>query len=160
MTDTAALNTQKIVEAENASASATEEKSAATTATAPRKRGKQKQVRIPHVVFHINASFSNTYISVTDPHGNVKARKGGGECGFKGARKGTPFAAQEATRQVAAQAKDLLGATSCDIKVKGIASGREPAIRAVAASGFDIKSIEDVTPIPHNGVRRRKKRRV
>src|SRR5687767_15804526 len=125
-----------------------------------RKSGKRKEKRnVPHGVAHIQATFNNTIVSLTDPEGNLLSWSSAGRIGFKGSRKGTPFAAQVAA-QNAAQLAQEHGIRSVDVKVKGPGAGRESAIRALAASGLDIKSIKDVTPIPHNGCRPPKRRRV
>ena len=112
-----------------------------------------------HGIAHVHASFNNTHVTITDLEGNVVAWSSAGTLGFKGSRKGTPFAAQQAATTVAATAKDS-GLRSLDIRVKGPGSGRESAIRALQAAGVEIKSIRDVTPIPHNGCRPPKRRRV
>jgi small subunit ribosomal protein S11 len=127
----------------------------------PRKTFKKRgEKRIVHSGYaHIHASFNNTMITITDTEGNVIAWSSAGGVGFKGSRKGTPFAAQVAA-QNAAQLASEHGVRSVDVKVKGPGAGRESAIRALAASGLDIKSIKDVTPIPHNGCRPPKRRRV
>ena len=122
-----------------------------------KKRGEKRIVH--HGFAHIQASFNNTIVTITDPEGNVVAWSSAGGIGFKGSRKGTPFAAQVAA-QNAAQLAQEHGIRSVDVKVKGPGAGRESAIRALAASGLDIKSIKDVTPIPHNGCRPPKRRRV
>jgi len=114
---------------------------------------------IPHGVAAISATFNNTIVSITDPMGNVISWSSAGRIGFKGSRKGTPFAAQVAA-QNAAQLATEHGVRSVDVRVKGPGAGRESAIRALAASGIDIRSIRDVTPIPHNGCRPPKRRRV
>ena len=129
-------------------------------AAARRQSGKRKERKnIPHGVASIAATFNNTIVSITDPMGNILAWSSAGRIGFKGSRKGTPFAAQVAA-QNAAQLAQEHGVRSVDVKVKGPGAGRESAIRALAASGLDIKSIKDVTPIPHNGCRPPKRRRV
>ena len=110
-------------------------------------------------VAHVQASFNNTIVTITDTDGHVITWASAGKVGFKGSRKGTPFAAQVAA-QNAAQLAQEHGVRSVDVKVKGPGAGRESAIRALAASGLDIKSIKDVTPIPHNGCRPPKRRRV
>ena len=107
----------------------------------------------------INATFNNTIVAISDPMGNTLSWSSAGRIGFKGSRKGTPFAAQVAA-QNAAQLAQEHGVRSVDVRVKGPGAGRESAIRALAASGLDIKSIKDVTPIPHNGCRPPKRRRV
>ncbi len=108
---------------------------------------------------HIKATFNNTMITITDASGNVVCWASAGEQGFKGSRKSTPFAAQTAAASVAKKALDL-GVTSVEVFVTGPGSGREAAIRSMAASGMEINLIRDVTPIPHNGCRPRKRRRV
>lgn len=124
------------------------------------KGGKKKEKRVvPHGVAHIQASFNNTLITIADPEGNVVSWSSAGRIGFKGSRKGTPFAAQVAAQGAAQIARDS-GMRTVDVQVKGPGGGRESAVRALAASGLMIKSIRDVTPIPHNGCRPRKRRRV
>ena len=126
-----------------------------------KKSGRKKEKRIvPHGVCNIQATFNNTIITISDPEGNVLTWSSAGQIGFKGSRKGTPFAAQVAARNVANQARDLVGMRTVDVKVKGPGGGRESAVRALAAAGIGVKSIQDVTPIPHNGCRPRKRRRV
>ena len=122
-----------------------------------KKRGEKRIVH--HGLAHIHASFNNTTVTITDTEGNVVAWSSAGGIGFKGSRKGTPFAAQQAAGAAATAAKDS-GLRSLDIRVKGPGSGRESAIRALQAAGVEIKSIRDVTPIPHNGCRPPKRRRV
>ncbi len=125
-----------------------------------RKAGKKKEKRIvPHGVVHIQATFNNTIVSLADPEGNVLTWSSAGRIGFKGSRKGTPFAAQVAAQAAGNAAKDL-GVRSVDVMVKGPGAGRESAVRALQAAGIEVKSIKDVTPIPHNGCRPRKRRRV
>jgi small subunit ribosomal protein S11 len=129
-------------------------------AAARRQAGKRKERKnVPHGVASIAATFNNTIVAISDPMGNMLAWSSAGRIGFKGSRKGTPFAAQVAA-QNAAQLAQEHGVRSVDVKVKGPGAGRESAIRALAASGLDIKSIKDVTPIPHNGCRPPKRRRV
>jgi small subunit ribosomal protein S11 len=108
---------------------------------------------------HIKASFNNTMISVSDAGGNIVCWSSSGAEGFKGSRKGTPFAAQMAAASVAKKALDM-GVTSVEVYVNGPGGGREAAIRSLAAAGLEITLIRDVTPIPHNGCRPRKRRRV
>jgi len=108
---------------------------------------------------HINATFNNTIVTITDKSGQTLCWDSGGTIGYKGSRKSTPFAAQRAAEQAASKAKKL-GMKEVDIRVKGPGSGRESAIRAIQASGLEIKAIEEVTPLPHNGCRPRKRRRV
>jgi small subunit ribosomal protein S11 len=110
-------------------------------------------------IVYINATFNNTIVTITDKNGQTLCWDTGGTIGYKGSRKSTPFAAQRAAEQCASKAKKL-GMKEVDIRVKGPGSGRESAIRAIQASGLDIKAIEDVTPLPHNGCRARKRRRV
>jgi small subunit ribosomal protein S11 len=110
-------------------------------------------------VAHIHATFNNTIVTFVDPSGGALCWSSGGQIGYKGSRKGTPYAAQLAAKNAADQAQEY-GVRSCDVRVKGPGPGRESAIRAVAASGLDIRSIRDVTPIPHNGCRPPKRRRV
>ena len=125
-----------------------------------KKSGKRKEKRVvPHGVAHILATFNNTLITIADPEGNVVAWSSAGRIGFKGSRKGTPFAAQVAGRNVGHSAKDV-GMRTVDVEVKGPGGGRESAVRALASTGLSVKSIKDVTPIPHNGCRPRKRRRV
>ena len=123
-----------------------------------RKSRKEKK-NVVHGIAHVHASFNNTLVTITDLEGNVVTWASAGSLGFKGSRKGTPFAAQQAASSAAVAARDH-GLRTCDIRVKGPGSGRESAIRALQASGVEIKSIRDVTPIPHNGCRPPKRRRV
>ena len=121
---------------------------------------KKKEKRIvPHGVAHIKATFNNTLITISDPEGNVVSWSSAGRIGFKGSRKGTPFAAQVAGQNAAQAARDV-GMRSIDVEVDGPGGGRESAIRAMGSAGLTVKSIRDVTPIPHNGCRPRKRRRV
>src|SRR2546427_13290848 len=121
------------------------------TAGARRAGTKKKEKKtLPHGVASIAATFNNTIVSITDPMGNMLAWSSAGRIGFKGSRKGTPFAAQVAA-QNAAQLAQEHGVRSVDVKVKGPGAGREAAIRALAASGLGIKTNKDVTPLPHNG---------
>ena len=125
-----------------------------------KKGAKRKERRnVPHGVAHIQATFNNTIISIADPEGAVLSWSSAGRIGFKGSRKGTPFAAQVAAQNCGNQAKDA-GVRSVDVMVKGPGAGRESAVRALQAAGIEVKSIKDVTPIPHNGCRPRKRRRV
>jgi small subunit ribosomal protein S11 len=122
---------------------------------------KVKKVRrgVGRAIAHIKATFNNTLVTITDTNGDALIRESGGTMGFKGARKSTPFAAQRAGEQAASKARKL-GVTEVEVRVKGPGSGRESAITALQAAGLRILSIEDVTPIPHNGCRPRKRRRV
>jgi len=110
-------------------------------------------------IVYINATFNNTIVTITDKTGQTLCYDTGGTIGYKGSRKSTPFAAQRAAEQCASKAKKL-GMKEVDVRVKGPGSGRESAIRAIQASGLEIKVIEEVTPLPHNGCRPRKRRRV
>ena len=138
---------------------------AAGTGAAPEKKGKKKTFKkkerkhVPHGLAFIQASFNNTIVTITDNQGNTIAWKSSGSLGFRGSRKGTPFAAQQAAINAATQARDH-GLRSVDVRVSGPGSGRESAVRALAAAGIDVRSIRDVTPIPHNGCRPPKRRRV
>lgn len=123
------------------------------------RKPRRERKNVPHAVAHIHASFNNTIVTFSDPSGGTLCWSSGGQIGYKGSRKGTPYAAQLASKNAAEQAQDN-GVRSVDILVKGPGPGRESAIRAVAAAGLEIKSIRDVTPIPHNGCRPRKRRRV
>jgi small subunit ribosomal protein S11 len=130
----------------------------AKATTVKRERKKEKR-NVPHGVASIQATFNNTLVTISDPEGNVVAWSSAGRAGFKGSRKGTPFAAQVAGQNAGHQARDH-GMRSVDVFVKGPGGGRESAIRAIQNAGIDVKSIRDVTPIPHNGCRPPKKRRV
>ena len=120
---------------------------------------KKERKHIPHGLVHVQASFNNTIVTISDPTGNTVSWKSSGSLGFRGSRKGTPFAAQQAAMNAANQARDH-GMRSVDVKVSGPGSGRESAVRALAAAGLDVRSIKDVTPVPHNGCRPPKRRRV
>ncbi len=125
-----------------------------------RKAFKKKEKRVLHSgIAHIRATFNNTLVTITDREGNVFCWSSSGGRGFKGSRKGTPFAAQQAARQAADTVRSY-GCKSLDVKVTGPGSGRESAIRALQSAGIEIRSIKDVTPIPHNGCRPPKRRRV
>lgn len=130
-------------------------KQAAATARLRRRERKN----ISSGVAHVNASFNNTHITITDAQGNAISWSSAGMMGFKGSRKSTPYAAQVAAEDAGRKAQEH-GMKVLDINVKGPGSGRESALRALQSIGFQITSIRDVTPIPHNGVRPRKKRRV
>jgi small subunit ribosomal protein S11 len=125
-----------------------------------RKRTKKKIQRADAVgVAHIQATFNNTIVCITDEKGNVLAWSSAGKSGFKGSKKSTPFAAQLAANTTAKEALDM-GVRKVQVWVKGPGSGREAAIRSLQASGLEITAIKDVTPIPHNGCRPPKRRRV
>ena len=120
---------------------------------------KAKNKNVTKAVAHIKATFNNTIINIADKSGQVLCWATAGTIGYKGSRKSTPFAAQRAAEECAAKARKM-GVREVDVRIKGPGSGRESAIRALKASGLDIRSIEDVTPLPHNGCRPKKKRRV
>lgn len=126
-----------------------------------KKTGKKKKIRkdVGFGTAYIQSTFNNTIIAITDQAGATLCWTSSGTAGFKGARKGTPFAAQLAARECASKAREF-GVRFVDVKVKGPGAGRESAIRALQSAGLEIKSIRDVTPIPHNGCRVRKRRRV
>jgi len=121
---------------------------------------KKSKKHIPAGTAHIKSTFNNTIVSITDLEGNIIATQSSGSVGFKGTKKGTPFAAQLAGETAAKKARETVGMERVVVFVKGPGSGRETAIRALQAAGLDVESIKDVTPIPHNGCRPRKKRRV
>jgi len=123
------------------------------------KKGKKEKKHVAHGIAHVHASFNNTIVTITDVEGNVVSWSSAGTLGFKGSRKGTPFAAQQAATTAATNAKDH-GLKSVDVRIQGPGSGRESAIRAFTAVGVEVKSIRDITPIPHNGCRPPKRRRV
>ena len=114
---------------------------------------------VPKAVAHVKASFNNTIVMITDPNGDALCWASAGTIGFKGSRKSTPFAAQRAAERCA-DAAIKMGVKEIDVRVKGPGSGRESAIRSLQARGLKVKTIEDVTPLPHNGCRPRKRRRV
>ncbi len=123
-------------------------------------RGKKKIKRtVLDAVVHVHASFNNTIITITDRQGNTLAWATSGGCGFRGSRKSTPFAAQVAAEKAGNVARDY-GVKNLEVRVKGPGPGRESSIRALNALGFRVTHIEDVTPIPHNGCRPPKRRRV
>ncbi|MBI5154486.1 30S ribosomal protein S11 [Candidatus Poribacteria bacterium] len=122
-------------------------------------RQKKAKKNISHAFVHIHATFNNTIVTFTDPAGNTISWASAGAAGFKGSRKSTPFAAGQASDRAAQGAREH-GVTSCEVEVKGPGSGREAAIRALQAAGMNIRTIRDVTPIPHNGCRPPKRRRV
>lgn len=126
-----------------------------------KKKTRKKKVRkdIGFGVVFIQSNFNNTIITIADQNGDTLCWASAGTAGFKGARKGTPFAAQLAAKDASAKAREF-GVRYVDVRVKGPGSGRESAIRALQVEGLEIKSIRDVTPIPHNGCRVRKRRRV
>lgn len=120
---------------------------------------KKEKKNIPHGIANIRATFNNTIVTFADPNGNVLSWSTSGAQGFKGSKKATPFASQIAASEAAKKAKDC-GIKSVDVRVKGPGAGREAAIRAIQSSGIRVTTIKDVTPIPHNGCRPPKRRRV
>ena len=125
-----------------------------------KKSFKKKEKRVVHSgIVHIQATFNNTIVTIADQEGNVVSWSSAGSLGFRGSRKGTPFAAQQAAMNAANQARDH-GMRSVDVRVSGPGSGRESAVRALSAAGLDVRTIRDVTPVPHNGCRPPKRRRV
>ena len=125
----------------------------------PQRIKRRERKNITSGVAHVNASFNNTMITITDAQGNSIAWSSAGSQGFKGSRKSTPYAAQMAAEDAGRKAQDH-GVKTLEVEVKGPGSGRESALRALQAVGFTITAIRDVTPIPHNGCRPRKRRRV
>ena len=144
------------------------EPQAAETPAAPAKPAKRKKEFrkkrerriVPHGMVCIQATFNNTIVTITDPDGRTCCWSSAGSIGFKGSRKGTPYAAQQAALAAAGVARDQFGMKSVEVRVRGPGSGRESAIRALANAGLHINTIKDVTPIPHNGCRPPKRRRV
>ncbi|MCE2486637.1 MAG: 30S ribosomal protein S11 [Desulfurellaceae bacterium] len=122
-------------------------------------RRKRVKRSVPEGVVHIYSTFNNTIVTITDPQGNSVAWASSGSVGFKGSRKGTPYAAQMAAESAARKAADA-GMRSVQVHVKGPGAGRESALRSLQATGFAVSVIRDVTPIPHNGCRPPKRRRV
>ena len=120
---------------------------------------KREKKNIPVGTVHVQATFNNTIVTFTDPIGNVVAWSSSGSLGFRGSRKGTPFAAQQASLTAANKAKES-GLRTVEVKVSGPGAGRESAVRALSTAGIEVRSIRDVTPIPHNGCRPPKRRRV
>ena len=126
----------------------------------PRRTGPRRERRmVPQGQVHIQSTFNNTIVTITDPQGSTLTWTSTGSVGFKGSRKSTPYAAQLAAGQAAKQAMDM-GMREADVFLKGPGPGREAAIRSLQAAGLRVRSITDVTPIPHNGCRPPKKRRV
>jgi small subunit ribosomal protein S11 len=128
-----------------------------TSSSSTKKRRTRRNVTV--AVVHIHATFNNTTVTITDTKGDTLCWASAGTCGFKGSRKSTPFAGQCAAQQAAEKAVKF-GVKDVDVRVKGPGSGRESAITALQAAGLNVKSLEDCTPIPHNGCRPPKKRRV
>ena len=134
-------------------------------AKAPAKSSKKKTFKkkekkhVPVGIVHVQATFNNTIVTFTDPLGNVLAWSSSGSLGFRGSRKGTPFAAQQASLTAAQKAKEA-GLRTVEVRVAGPGAGRESAVRALSTAGIEVRLIKDVTPIPHNGCRPPKRRRV
>ena len=120
---------------------------------------KKEKKNVPEGIVHIQATFNNTIVTFSDPKGNVVAWSSSGSLGFRGSRKGTPFAAQQASMTAGKRAKEA-GMRKVEVRVSGPGSGRESAVRALSTLGFEVRRIKDRTPIPHNGCRPPKKRRV
>jgi small subunit ribosomal protein S11 len=128
-------------------------------ATDPARGKKRERKTITSGVAHVHASFNNTMVTITDAQGNTISWSSAGAMGFKGSRKSTPYAAQVAAEDAARKAAEH-GMRTLEVEVSGPGSGRESALRALQSAGFTVTSIRDVTPIPHNGCRPRKRRRV
>ncbi len=126
---------------------------------AKKTRSRAKKRSVPEGAAHIQASYNNTIVTLTEPNGNVIAWSSAGASGFKGARKATPYAAQVSAENAAAKAA-AFGLERVHVYVKGVGTGREQAIRGLVAAGINIISINDITPIPHNGCRKKKQRRI
>ncbi len=120
---------------------------------------KRERKNVPYGLVYIQATFNNTIVTITDGQGNTLSWKSSGSLGFRGSRKGTPFAAQRAAEECASKASKF-GVKELEVRVKGPGAGRESAVTALQAAGLNVKAIEDVTPLPHNGCRPPKKRRV
>src|SRR6201747_991426 len=120
---------------------------------------KRERKNVPYGLVFIQASFNNTIVTITDTTGNTLSWSSAGSLGFRGSRKGTPFAAQQASLTAATKAKES-GMRSVEVRVSGPGAGRESAVRALSTAGIEVKSIRDYTPIPHNGCRPPKRRRV
>ena len=131
----------------------------ATPAAGGRRPRKRERKNVTHGIAHIKSSFNNTIIAITDQGGDVIAWASAGNVGFKGSRKSTPFAAQMAAEQAARRAMEH-GVRKVDVQVKGPGSGRETAIRSIQNTGIEVTGIKDVTPVPHNGCRPMKRRRM
>ena len=130
------------------------------TKTAANKARKKVKKNVAEGIAHVHASFNNTIITITDQIGNVLSWSSSGSLGFRGSRKGTPFAAQQASLTAANKAKEAAGLRSVEVRVSGPGSGRESAVRALSSAGIEVRNIRDTTPIPHNGCRPPKRRRV
>lgn len=121
---------------------------------------KKRYRKITEGIAHVKATFNNTMISISDPQGNVLSFRSAGSSGFKGSRKGTPYGAQLASEEVARSVRDSYEMRRVSVRIKGPGAGRDSAIRGLRTGGLEIVSLEDRTPLPHNGCRPRKKRRV
>ncbi len=137
----------------------TQNKGTGAKAGKSKKFKKRERKNVPFGLVYIQATFNNTIVTITDGVGNTLSWKSSGSLGFRGSRKGTPFAAQQAAAGAATAARDH-GLRAVDVRVSGPGSGRESAIRALASVGIEVRSIRDVTPMPHNGCRPPKRRRV
>jgi small subunit ribosomal protein S11 len=143
-----------------AKAAKTTKTTKATKASSKKKSFKKKEKRVVHSgLVHVQATFNNTIVTITDLEGNTIAWSSAGSLGFRGSRKGTPFAAQQAAMTAANKASES-GLRSVDVRVSGPGSGRESAVRALSTAGIEVRVIRDATPMPHNGCRPPKKRRV
>ncbi len=132
----------------------------AAAKTSKKKQFKKKEKKnVPYGIVNVQASFNNTIVTITDTTGNTLSWSSAGSLGFRGSRKGTPFAAQQASLTAATKAKEA-GMRSVEVRVSGPGAGRESAVRALSTAGIEVKSIRDYTPIPHNGCRPPKRRRV
>jgi small subunit ribosomal protein S11 len=142
-----------------------QDSAAATPGAKPTRRKKEFRKKrekrlVPQGVAYVYATFNNTIITLSDPDGRVVSWSSAGSAGFKGSRKGTPYAAQQAAVAAASVARDQYGMKGVEVRVKGPGAGRESAVRALASAGLHINVIRDVTPVPHNGCRPPKRRRV
>lgn len=137
----------------------TESTDAAEDTAAPKKKKKKGKRQVTRGRAYITATYNNTIVTFTDQHGNALAQSSAGRCGFKGPKKSTPYAAGVIVKAAAEKVRDI-GLKDVDVMVRGIGSGRDGAIRALNAQGFNMLSIQDLTPIPHNGCRPKKQRRV
>lgn len=136
----------------------------AKAATKSKKRAKTRKKKkakrqVPHGAAYVQATYNNTIVTITDLNGNILAWGSAGNCGFRGPKKATPFAASQIVKKVAEKAKEY-GVKDLSVYVKGVGSGRDSSVRALNGNGFNILSIKDITPLPHNGCRPRKPRRV
>jgi len=151
--------------AEDITNTATESKvevptSVETAVPAPKPKKKKVKRNVAHALVHVQASFNNTIVTITDTSGNVISNSSAGACGFRGSKKGTAYAAQVAAEKAINTAKQQYGVSKADVLIKGVGLGRESAVRALAAASISVDTIKDVTGIPHGGVRPKKARRV